>query len=63
MAPQFPFLDSPNATDSGEIHQVASPSVETDGRIKIRKWRGWMPDGTIDDVARGTQIGNVASTL
>ena len=61
MWPQFPFLDSPNATDSGVILQMASPCIATDARIKIRKWRSWMPDGTIDDVARGTQIGNVAS--
>jgi len=27
---QFPFFDSPNATDSGEIHQMVSPCIETD---------------------------------
>ncbi len=52
MWPQFPFLDSPNATDSGEIHQMASLEVER-----------WDAESTLDDVASGTQIGNPAASL
>ena len=63
MGAQFPFFLSPNATDSGVTLQMVSPCVEIDARIKNRKWRDWMPDGTIDDVASGTQIGNPAATL
>tara|TARA_A100000171_G_C2069526_1_gene113995 strand:- start:475 stop:606 length:132 start_codon:yes stop_codon:yes gene_type:complete len=43
MASQFPFFDSPNATDSGEIRQMASLEVER-----------WDAESTLDDVVSGT---------